>query len=174
MPTTTTPAEILIPAAGAPTVRGVALTVRRLEAFGPDQAARPHVLHYDLVRGAAKRAIADGHVLCLRPMADRPACVGLTATHFADASLQPDFAVRALVVDPHDADGNDLRDVPVDECLGHPAGTAGVMGQTTYCDGSCARARRLALAAPMSERATKAWARHDAKMTPEEAHAVAV
>ena len=112
MPTTTTPAEILIPATGAPTVRGVALTVRRLEAFGPDQAARPHVPHYDLVRAAAKRAIADGCVLCLRPTADRPACVGLTATHFADASLQSDFATRALVVDPYDAEGNDLREMP--------------------------------------------------------------
>lgn len=23
------------------------------------------------------------------------------------------------------------------ECMGHPAGTTGVMGETNYCDGSC-------------------------------------
>lgn len=28
-------------------------------------------------------------------------------------------------------------------CEGHPAGTAGVMGQTTYCDGSCRAIRRF-------------------------------
>ena len=28
---------------------------------------------------------------------------------------------------------------PVRECHGHPAGTNGPMGQTVYCDGSCAR-----------------------------------
>jgi hypothetical protein len=79
-----------------------------------------------LIRVCADRAGRDGAVLCLRPVecpghrgtcgagkcdsVRRPACVGLTATAFAVASLQEDFAARALVVDPYDADGNDIRE----------------------------------------------------------------
>ena len=106
------PAPIVVPAIGTPTCRGVALTVRPLTEW----RAFDDVLNYSdrdvEVRVWATRAIRDGHVLCLRPTADRPACVGLSATAFAVSSLQDDFAARALVVDPYDAEGNDLRDPP--------------------------------------------------------------
>lgn len=105
-----TPAPIIVPATGAPTCRGVALRLVNLKF-----AERPsdHDLNLEsdmLIRLWADRATRDGHVLCLRPTADRPACVGLSPTHFAIASLQDDFAARALVVDPYDAGGNDLRE----------------------------------------------------------------
>lgn len=103
------PAPIVIPPSGAPTCRGVALTVRRLESFGYDQVSCPTMPYDFLVQKAADRAIRDGHVLCLRPTADRPACVGLSPTQFAVSSLQDDFAARALVVDPYSEDGRDLR-----------------------------------------------------------------
>lgn len=105
-----TPAPIIVPSVGAPTCRDIALTVRLLtywSALAPGDTAPPSD---SLVRLWADRAIRDGHVLCLRPTAARPACVGLTATAFAVASLQEDFAARALVVDPYDADGNDIRE----------------------------------------------------------------
>ena len=105
-----TPTQIIVTAAGAPTCRDIALTVRRLESFGYDQVSCPTMPYDFLVQKAADRAIRDGYVLCLRPTADRPACVGLTATAFAVASLQEDFAARALVVDPYDAEGNDIRE----------------------------------------------------------------
>ena len=106
-----TPAPIVVPASGAPTCRGVALRTVDLRDFERDGDSASPGDHYDLVRVWAGRAIHNGHVLCLRPTADRPACVGLTATMFADASLQAGFEARALVVDPYDADGNDLREV---------------------------------------------------------------
>lgn len=106
-----TPAPVIVPAAGAPTCRGVALTVRPLTYWSREEGDRGD--HYDHALLQARRAVHDGHLLCLRPTTDRPACVGLTATAFAVASLADDFAARALVVDPYDADGNDLReDVP--------------------------------------------------------------
>lgn len=108
-----TPAPIVVPASGAPTCRGVSLCTVDLRDFERDGDSAVPGDHYDLVRVWAGRAVHNGHVLCLRPTADRPACVGLTATAFAVASLADDFAARALVVDPYDADGNDLReDVP--------------------------------------------------------------
>lgn len=39
-----------------------------------------------------------------------------------------------------------ITDLEPPECLGHPAGTVGVMGQTAYCDGSCRRAGRPCVA----------------------------
>ncbi len=105
------PAPIVVPATGAPTCRGIALTVRKLSDWrmeSDDWAdGRDHV-----IGARARRALMDGHVLCLRPTATRPACVGLAATAFAVASLQEDFAARALVVDPYDAEGNDIREAP--------------------------------------------------------------
>ena len=103
-----TPAPIIIPAVGAPTCRGIAL---RLVSLTPYERETDRHLECDmLIRVCADRAVRDGAVLCLRPTADRPACVGLTATAFAVASLQEDFAARALVVDPYDAEGNDIRE----------------------------------------------------------------
>jgi len=105
-----TPAPIVIPATGAPTCptcRGVALRTAELAEWTRERDIGDADDH---VRMQAERAIRDGHVLCLRPTADRPACVGLSPTQFAVASLQDDFAARALVVDPYDAEGNDLRE----------------------------------------------------------------
>ncbi len=114
-----THASIIIPATGAPTCRGIELRVRSLH----DWFREDDLSFYasDLVRWTAARAISDGHVLCLRPTDTRHACVGLTATHFADASLQADFAARALVVDPYDAHGNDLRETVAERIAGQHA-----------------------------------------------------
>lgn len=108
-----TPAPIVIPATGAPTCRGVALTVRPLAEWSRerDYEVDPDGERTDLL-AQARRAVSDLHVLCLRPTTDRPASVGLSPTQFAVASLQDDFAARALVVDPYDAEGNDLREGP--------------------------------------------------------------
>ena len=106
-----TPAQIIVPAIGAPTCRDIALTVRDLSEWRRE--SDDWADGRDRVIGArARRALMDCQVLCLRPTADRPACVGLTATAFAVASLQEDFAARVLVVDPYDADGNDIREAP--------------------------------------------------------------
>ena len=105
-----TPAPIVVPATGAPTCRGVALCTVDLRDFERDSDSAVPGDHYDLVRLWAGRAAHNGHVLCLRPTVGRPACVGLTATMFADASLQAGFEARALVVDPYDAEGRDIRE----------------------------------------------------------------
>jgi len=123
-----TPAPIVVPAIGAPTCRGVAVRIVNL---GPYERETDRHLERDmLIRVCADRAVRDGAVLCLRPVecpghrgtcgagkcdkVVRPACVGLSATAFAVASLQDDFAARALVVDPYDDAGNDIREgVPV-------------------------------------------------------------
>jgi hypothetical protein len=104
-----TPAQIIVPTVGAPTCRGIALKTPAMSEWARERDLGDSDMHVLLQAG---RAITDGHVLCLRPTADRHACVGLTATAFAVASLQEDFAARALVVDPYDADGNDIREVP--------------------------------------------------------------
>ena len=139
-----TPAPIVVPVTGTPTCRGIELAECTLSEWRhPSDNGKDADM---IIKARADRATRDGAVLCLRPTAEgKGACVGMTPTAFAVASLADDFAARALVVDPYDRDGNDIREAPVDECLGHPAGTAGVMGQTMYCDGSCARGRRLAL-----------------------------
>lgn len=106
-----TPAPIIVPATGAPTCRGVALTVRPLTHWRRDDDWQKWQReNCDMASVWADRATRDGHVLCLRPTDDRPACVGLSPTQFAVASLQDDFAARALVVDPYDRDGNDIRE----------------------------------------------------------------
>ena len=102
-----TPAPIVIPATGAPTCRGVALRTAELAEWTRERDLGDADDH---VRMQAERAVSDLHVLCLRPTADRPACVGLSPTQFAVQSLQDDFAARALVVDPYDAGGNDIRE----------------------------------------------------------------
>ena len=102
-----TPAPIIVPAIGAPTCRGVALRTAELAEWTRERDLGDADDH---VRMQAERAVADLHILCLRPTADRPACVGLSPTQFAVQSLQADFAARALVVDPYDAEGNDLRE----------------------------------------------------------------
>lgn len=119
------PSPIIIPATGAPTCRGVALRTPNPAWYYLRDWARDSDLHMPgdtdaLVRVRADRAIRDGMLLCLRPTADRPACVGLSATAFAVSSLQDDFAVRALVVDPYDADGNDLRLTPANIAIIYP------------------------------------------------------
>mgnify|MGYP003404158120 FL=1 len=104
-----TPAPIVVPATGAPTCRGIVLRPVNISTY-----EREDDRHLDLdmlIRACADRAIRDGHVLCLRPTAEgKGACVGMTPTAFAVASLAEDFAARALVVDPYDAAGNDLRE----------------------------------------------------------------
>ena len=66
-----------------------------------------------IIKARADRATRDGAVLCLRPTAEgKGACVGMTPTAFAVASLADDFAARALVVDPYDRDSNDIREAP--------------------------------------------------------------
>lgn len=102
-----TPAPIIVPATGAPTCRGVALRTAELAEWTRERDLGDADDH---VRMQAERAVSDLHILCLRPTADRPACVGLSPTQFAVQSLQADFAARALVVDPYDAEGNDIRE----------------------------------------------------------------
>lgn len=107
MPTLCAPSPIIVHAAGPATAGGHVLGASTLAAFArPGDSSGP----YDAALARAVRARRDGFLLCLRPTADRPACVDLGAHAFADASLQPDFAARALVVDPYDADGEDIRD----------------------------------------------------------------
>ena len=107
-----TPAPIVIPVAGTPTCRGIALTVRTLlDWTRDDDGYHLRADPCDKVLILARRAERDGAVLCLRPTNDgKGACVGMTPTAFAVASLADDFAARALVVDPYDAAGNDLRE----------------------------------------------------------------
>jgi hypothetical protein len=106
-----TPAPIVIPATGTPTCRGIYLGTHDLSEWRNDD--RDAGLDADMVvKACADRATRDGAVLCLRPTAEgKGACVGMTPTAFAVASLADDFAARALVVDPYDAAGNDLREV---------------------------------------------------------------
>ena len=114
-----TPAPIVVPATGAPTCRGIVLRPVNISTY-----EREDDRHLDLdmlIRACADRAIRDGHVLCLRPTAEgKGACVGMTPTAFAVASLADDFAARALVVDPYDRDGNDVREAPASK---DPPGT---------------------------------------------------
>ena len=109
MPTRYAPLTVILVSTGA-TAGGHALActpAADLGAFAresdPDDA-------YERILARAARARHDGFLLCLRATADRPACVDLGAHAFADASLQADFAQRALVVDPYDTDGADIRD----------------------------------------------------------------
>lgn len=104
-----TPAPIVIPVTGTPTCRGIVLAEctlsewRRSSDDGEDADM--------VIKARADRAARDGAVLCLRPTYEgKGACVGMTPTAFAVASLQDDFAARALVVDPYDRDGNDVRE----------------------------------------------------------------
>ena len=104
-----TPPPIVIPVTGTPTCRGIALRLVNLGMYESD--AHQHLERDMLIRICADRATRDGAVLCLRPTAEgKGACVGMTPTAFAVASLAEDFAARALVVDPYDAAGNDLRE----------------------------------------------------------------
>ena len=106
-----TPAPIVIPVTGTPTCRGIALRLVNLGMYESD--AHQHLERDMLIRICADRATRDGAVLCLRPTAEgKGACVGMTPTAFAVASLAEDFAARALVVDPYDRDGNDIREAP--------------------------------------------------------------
>ena len=100
-----TPAPIVIPVAGTPTCRGIALTVRTLlDWTRDDDGYHLRADPCDKVLILARRAERDGAVLCLRPTNDgKGACVGMTPTAFAVASLADDFAARALVVDPYSA-----------------------------------------------------------------------
>ena len=110
MPTIYSPSPVIVPATGPATAGGHTLFTYQSD----DMAAfaRPGDFSdlYDAVFVRAVWARRDGFLLCLRPTADRPACVDLGAHAFADASIQADFAQRALVVDPYDADGEDIRD----------------------------------------------------------------
>ena len=104
-----TPAPIVGPVSGTPTCRGIALRPVNISTY-----EREDDRHLDLdmlIRACADRATRDGAVLCLRPTAEgKGACVGMTPTAFAVASLAEDFAARALVADPYDAAGNDIRE----------------------------------------------------------------
>lgn len=109
MPTPTRYASspVIVPTAGPATAGGHTLGASTLATFArPSDDRDP----YEAALVRALRARRDGFLLCLRPTADRPACVDLGAHAFADASLQADFSARALVVDPYDADGEDIRD----------------------------------------------------------------
>ena len=104
-----TPAPIVIPVTGTPTCRGIALAECTLSEWrhSSDDGKDSDMV----IKSRADRATRDGAVLCLRPTAEgKGACVGMTPTAFAVASLAEDFAARALVVDPYDAAGNDLRE----------------------------------------------------------------
>jgi hypothetical protein len=107
------PHPVLVPAEGPATAGGRMLDAVDLECFRSDMDASKR--GFDLVKACADRAIRDGFILCLRPTADRPGCVDLGAHAFAVASLQRDFAARAMVVSPYDDAGADLREVPVAE-----------------------------------------------------------
>lgn len=117
MPTITrfAPHPVLVPVTGPATAGGRTLDAVDLGCFRSDLDWDRH--GFDLVRACADRAIRDGFVLCLRPTAlgDRPGCVDLGAHAFAVASLQRDFAARAMVVSPYDDDGEDIRDMPAAE-----------------------------------------------------------
>lgn len=107
MPTRYAPSPVIVPAAGYATAGGHLLGASTLASFArPGDSSDP----YDAALARAVRARRDGFLLCLRPTTDRPACVDIGAHAFADASLQSDFAQRALIVDPYDADGEDIRD----------------------------------------------------------------
>ena len=109
----TIPHPVVVPATGAPTCGGVTLLTHAVAEWRRgDDAYHLRQAPYDEFVILARRAVRDGYLLCLRPTVDRPACVGLSPTQFADASLQADFAARALVVDPYDAEGNDVREYP--------------------------------------------------------------
>lgn len=106
-----TPAPIVVPVTGTPTCRGIYLGTHDLSEWSCDADMGKDA---DMViKARADRATRDGAVLCLRPTAEgKGACVGMTPTAFAVASLAEDFAARALVVDPYDRDGNDIREAP--------------------------------------------------------------
>lgn len=104
-----TPAPIVVPVSGTPTCRSIELAECTLSEWrhSSDDGKDADMI----IKACADRATRDGAVLCLRPTADgKGACVGMTPTAFAVASLAEDFAVRALVVDPYDMEGNDIRE----------------------------------------------------------------
>ena len=106
-----TPAPIVVPVTGTPTCRGIALAECTLSEWrhSSDDGKDADMV----IKARADRATRDGAVLCLRPTAEgKGACVGMTPTAFAVASLADDFTARALVVDPYDRDGNDIREAP--------------------------------------------------------------
>lgn len=107
------PHPIIVPAEGPATAGCHTLDAVDLGCFQTDRDDR--LRGFDLVRACADRAIRDGFVLCLRPTNDRPGCVDLGAHQFAVASLQRDFAARAMVVSPYDDLGADMREMPVSE-----------------------------------------------------------
>lgn len=114
-----TPAPIIIHVSGTPTCRGIALAECTLSEWRhhSDDGKDADMV----IKARADRATRDGAVLCLRPTAEgKGACVGMTPTAFAVASLADDFAARALVVDPYDCDGNDVREAPASK---DPPGT---------------------------------------------------
>lgn len=106
-----TPAPIIVPVSGTPTCRGIELAECTLSEWRhPSDNGKDADM---VIKARADRATRDGAVLCLRPTAEgKGACVGMTPTAFAVASLADDFAARALVVDPYDRDGNDIREAP--------------------------------------------------------------
>jgi hypothetical protein len=107
------PHPVLVHAEGSATAGGRPLDAVDLGCFRTDSDNNKR--GFDLVRICADRAIREGFVLCLRPTTDRPACVDLGAHQFAVASLQRDFAARAMVVSPYDDEGADLREMPAAE-----------------------------------------------------------
>lgn len=115
MPTITrfAPHPVLVPVTGPATAGGRSLDAVDLGCFRSDLDWNRH--GFDLVKACADRALRDGFVLCLRPTFDRPGCVDLGAHAFAVASLQRDFAARAMVVSPYDDDGADIREMPAAE-----------------------------------------------------------
>lgn len=101
---------VIVPAFGPATAGGHGLLTASVSVLGEYARDSDPVDPYDALVVRARLARADGLLLCLRPTDDRPACVDLGAHAFADASLQADFAARALVVDPYDVDGANIRD----------------------------------------------------------------
>ena len=112
-----TPAPIVVPVTGTPTCRGIALAECTLSEWRhhSDDGKDADMV----IKARADRATRDGAVLCLRPTAEgKGACVGMTPTAFAVASLADDFAARALVVDPYVIDRAkgeevDIRETPL-------------------------------------------------------------
>ena len=109
MPTRYAPLPVLIDSTGA-TAGGHALACTPAGTLLPFSRESDPDDAYERILARAARARNDGFLLCLRATADRPACVDLGAHAFADASLQADFESRAIVIDPYDADGGDIRD----------------------------------------------------------------
>ena len=98
--------KINLPANGVPTYQGRALTTHKIADFAH---ATDSELEDDYERNLACciRAKRDGFVLCLRPTADRPVCIGL-GPHAAADALRADDPARFVIGDRYDDAGEEI------------------------------------------------------------------